>query len=245
MTSFANGMKGGSFAIKLAFLVALLSAVSNAKNYYNNFYDAGSHVAQGFADGIKYNAYKAEAQARIMAQKAATAAEKALKINSPSKVFRGIAYSIPEGFAQGIDRKGWMVENSATSMAEMAVENTKNIISSIANVIGSDIDSQPTIRPVLDLSDVESGSSLISSMLNGGILSVDTRRANSISAYMSGYQNGGNSDELLSAIKGLRKDISSMPRNSYNINGITYDDGSNISDAVQTLVRAARIERRT
>ena len=31
---------------------------------------------------------------------------------------------------------------------------------------------------------------------------------------------------------------------TYQINGITYDDGSNISNAVETLVRAARMERR-
>ena len=49
---------------------------------------------------------------------------------------------------------------------------------------------------------------------------------------------------MVSAINGLRKDISDMPRNTYSINGITYDDGSNVSDAVKTLVRAARIERR-
>ena len=32
--------------------------------------------------------------------------------------------------------------------------------------------------------------------------------------------------------------------NTYQINGITYDDGSNVVGAVETLVRAARIERR-
>ena len=57
-------------------------------------------------------------------------------------------------------------------------------------------------------------------------------------------QNGSN-DDVVSAIDELRKDIGNLRGDSYNINGITYDDGSNISDAVKTLVRAARIERRT
>ena len=35
-----------------------------------------------------------------------------------------------------------------------------------------------------------------------------------------------------------------MPRNTYHVNGITYDDNSNVASAVKSLVRAARIERR-
>ena len=56
-------------------------------------------------------------------------------------------------------------------------------------------------------------------------------------------QNGTNSD-VVSAIDQLHKDLSSNIGNVYNIDGVTYDDGSNISEAVQALVRAARVERR-
>lgn len=247
LDNFIEEAKSKSSDIESAFSDVAEDSVDDIKNQtnYNEFKGAGSYLVDGFAEGISSNTFKAEAKAKAMAEAAKEAAKKALNINSPSKVFRKIGTSIPEGLAMGIDKLGYAVKDSSISMARTAIDGTKNAISRIADFVSSDIDAQPTIRPVLDLSDVESGSSLISNMLNGGILSVDTRRANSISAYMSGYQNGGNSDELLSAIKGLRKDISSMPRNSYNINGITYDDGSNISDAVQTLVRAARIERRT
>ena len=50
-------------------------------------------------------------------------------------------------------------------------------------------------------------------------------------------------DEVVSAINQLG---SNLPNgDTYNINGITYDDGSNISDAVSTLIRAAIVERRS
>lgn len=67
---------------------------------------------------------------------------------------------------------------------------------------------------------------------------------NSISRMMRENQNGDSNAEVVAAIRGLRRDIADMPRNSYNINGITYDDGSNITEAVRTLVRAAKVERR-
>ena len=44
--------------------------------------------------------------------------------------------------------------------------------------------------------------------------------------------------------KDLKDSMPAAGSTSYNINGITYDDGSNIVNAVETLVRAARIERR-
>ena len=42
----------------------------------------------------------------------------------------------------------------------------------------------------------------------------------------------------------LHKDLQNVGNTSYNINGITYDDGSNISEAIKTLVNAAVVERR-
>lgn len=241
---FASGIKSGSNAAKTVFSNALSGAVSNARNYYNSFYNTGSYVAQGFANGIEDNAYKAADQAKAMAKNAATAAANALKINSPSKVFRAIAYSIPEGFAQGIDKRAWMVNDSATGMAEASVNNTKSIISHIADIISNGVDSQPTIRPVLDLTDVRNGASTIGSMLNGELLSVDTSSVGAISSMMNRRQNGSN-DDVISAIKDLGKTIGNGSGNTYMINGITYDDGSAVSDAIQTLVRATRIERRT
>lgn len=55
----------------------------------------------------------------------------------------------------------------------------------------------------------------------------------------------GVSDDIINAIDKLRKDIHDLDKGAtYTINGITYDDGSNINNAIQALIRAARIERR-
>ena len=59
---------------------------------------------------------------------------------------------------------------------------------------------------------------------------------------MANRQNG--SYDVVSAIKDLGNKIKNNSGDTYNIEGITYDDGSNISEAVQTLVRAVKIERR-
>ena len=51
-------------------------------------------------------------------------------------------------------------------------------------------------------------------------------------------------DDLISAINDLKRAINGYSGNEYNINGITYDDGSNISNAVKSIIRAAKVERR-
>ena len=55
----------------------------------------------------------------------------------------------------------------------------------------------------------------------------------------------GTEDRVVSSIDKLRKELNDgLSRPSYTINGITYDNGSEVADAIQTLVRAAKIERR-
>lgn len=207
------------------------------------FKSAGKDLVEGFANGITANTFKATAQARAMAQAALDAAKEALKIKSPSRVFRDeVGRFIPEGFAMGIDRAHGIVVDSTNNMAKTAITNVRDSISRIGEALNGDLNTQPTIRPVLDLSDIRSGAGAIGNMLgvnpSVGVLS----NVRAVSSMMNS-QNGVN-NELISAINKLRKDLGNVGNTSYNINGVTYDDGSNIADAVKSIVRAAKIERR-
>ena len=239
-----KGLKENKKDIPKAVTGSLDDAVSGIKESYNDFYNAGSYLVEGFASGISANTWKAEAKSKAMAEAAEKAAKEALDINSPSKVFRRVGYSVPEGFAQGIDRMGGMVKVASVAMANRAFDSTKGALSKLGRLFDGEIDTQPVIRPVVDLSDVASSVGTMNSMLNTtpsiGVLS----NVSAISSMMNNRQNGGNED-VISAIHDLGKQISRSSGDSYSINGITYDDGSNVSDAVRTLVRAARIERRT
>ena len=54
----------------------------------------------------------------------------------------------------------------------------------------------------------------------------------------------GTANDVVSAINKLGSNLGSTG-DTYNINGITYDDQSSVSEAIQTLIRAANIERRS
>ena len=233
--SLANGIKSG--------LSVLSESVSDIRSYYDSYYDAGSYLVDGLADGINKNSFKVKTAASEMAKAAKEEIKKILKINSPSKVFRDIGYSVPEGFAMGIDRMSRLVAGSAKNMAGSALDSTKKALSNVVRMMNSDISSQPTIRPVLDLSDVSAGAGAINGMFNMtpsvGVMS----NISAISSMMNRVQNGAN-DDVVSAIKDLGRTIGNASGDTYQINGITYDDGTEVSDAIGAIVRAARIERR-
>ena len=247
LKKFTSGIKNSDHISKAkAACTDLVDKCAKAiKNEQSSLTEAGEYLVDGFSDGIDSNIFKAEASAKAMAKAAYDAAKDELDINSPSKVFRKMGRWVPEGFAQGINRFSGLASKSSEEMARDSIKGTSNAISRIADLINPDIDAQPTIRPVIDLTNVKSGANAISGMLSGRrTISLNTDSVGVVSSSMANYQNGRNSDEIVSAIKALRSDIANTPRNNYNINGISYDDGSNISTAVRELVRAAKIERR-
>ena len=220
-------------------------AASSINPYYSLFYGAGSYVVSGFAAGITASTWRAEATARVMAQAAIDAAKQRLRINSPSKAFIPLGSGVVEGFAKGINDNEYMARDASEGMADSTISSFSKAISRIQSVIDSDMDVQPTISPVLDLSDVKAKAGTIGDMLNTGSSMLINANAGAISTMMNrNIQNGKNGD-VVSAIDKLRKAMDNVGGNTtYNVNGVTYDDGSNVTNAVKELVRYAKIERR-
>lgn len=244
MLQFVVGVRSQSPAIISAVTSSLSTAASSAMGYYGSFYNAGSYVASGLASGIRANIYAAANAAAAMAAAASQAARANLKINSPSKVFKKIGSSVPEGFALGIGMLGSTVRRSVNKMASRAVNGTQAAMTRVLDIFDGDMNSQPTISPVLDLDDVKSGMTALNGMLND-TRSIGVRyNLGSINSRMNQKSQNGFTNDVVDAINRLRKDLGNVGNVIYNIDGVTYDDGSNISDAVNSIIRAARIERR-
>ena len=243
MMKLSSGIQSKKSLVSSSAKAALSSAVSGIRSYYLNFYNAGSYLVSGFANGISANSYRAAAQARAMAKAAKAAAEKALGIASPSKVFYKIGNFTGMGFVKALKDYSIKSYKAGSEMAKSAKDGLSKSIGNVYDVIKGNVNTQPTIRPVLDLTNVQERAKAISGLLNGNTVELNAK-ANSISSAMSKRgQNGSNSD-VVSAIDKLRKDLGNIGGPSYTINGVTYDDGSNITEAVETIVRAARIGRR-
>ena len=244
LQGFCNGVKSMMGSAGSAVKNCVNAAKRAASNLGSALVGAGKSLIQGLVSGITSMASSVAAKAKSVVQGAVNAAKKALKINSPSKVFIEIGKYTTEGFAVGLDKYTKNATKSATNLANSVIDNVKNPLSNIGRIIDGEIDANPTIAPVLDLSNVERNSRRLGELLPGNeSLSLTTDKATLMSRTIGQIQNGTRNGDIVSALKDLKASMADN-RPSYTINGVTYDDGSNIVNAVETLVRAARIERR-
>lgn len=243
-TKLASGFSSKKGTVNTAVSSCLSSAATKIRDKYSSFYSAGSYLVTGFAQGIKDNSSKAVTQAQAMVNSVVTTVRSGLKINSPSKVFREIGSGIPEGFAQGIGMLGGEVKRSVGDMASTAIKSTRSAMTTVLEALNSDMDTQPTIRPVVDLSDVKTGVNAIGSLLAGTHSIGVQSNLNAINVAMNRKLQNGTNDDIISAINKLNDGLDGNRGDTYNFAGITYDNGDEISEAVQTLVRAAKMGRR-
>lgn len=243
MSNFVSGIKGSKNTASSAFTSMMAFITMSLKGYYNSFYSIGGYLVTGFANGISANSYKAKAKAKAMAQAAEKAVRKELQVHSPSKKTDKVGQYFDMGFANGIEKKSHLSVQAAKTMAASAIDSTKQTISRLGQMLAMDVDAQPTIRPVMDLSEISSGVSMMNGMLAINPMVGVGSNISAINAMMQNRQNGTTND-VVSAINDLGKTLGNTRGDTYTINGVTYDDGSNISDAVATLINAAKVGRR-
>jgi len=248
VTSFVNkaaeGLKTKKEKFKSAAKTIAGSGVEGMREKYDGFYKAGSYLVEGFCKGISANDFKAAAKAKAMAEKAEQAAKDALGEHSPSKVFYKIGDYAGVGFVNGLDGYVEKAYDITHSIGESAKAGLSNAISKVKNFIDNGIDSTPTIAPVLDLSNVSDGIRAMNGMLDMGSTIGMSANVGSISTMMNSRNQNGVNDDVVSAINKLGASLGNLGGDTYHIDGVTYDDGSNVSDAVRTLIRAAKVERR-
>lgn len=248
--NFAYGAKSGIDSAKDGVVLAMRSVVSAAKeqvskySVYDDFYTAGESCASGFANGIKSGEDLATNAGSELGDAALKAAKEAVDSNSPSKEFYKVGEYCGIGLSNALYDYRDKTYNAGYDMGDYARIGLTNAMSRIQRVIDNDIDSQPTIRPVLDLSNVTNGANAISGMLsmNPSIGAVSNIRA--ISSSMNRRIQNGTNNDVVSAIKDLGSRMGNTSGDTYQINGITYSSDSDVADAIKTLVRAARVERR-
>ena len=243
LESFKDGMSEKMASIKTEAGKIKDKAIEGVGNCGQALFSAGQDLVKGFTNGISSALSWVGEKAREIAQKAKSAAEAALGIKSPSRVFMKIGRYVDEGFVKGLEQYSANVDKTAFNVANGVVDNFAKPLSNMNDLL--DMNTNPVITPVLDLSNVQANSRRLNSMIPGsGNIALSTDAANIMTSSMGTVQNGVSNSEVVSAIKDLKNSMPVAGNTSYNINGITYDDGSNIVNAVETLVRAARIERR-
>lgn len=219
MVSFVNGITSTPTFVVTSFTTTILTALMSIRSYYSSFYSAGGYLAQGFANGISASSFAAVIAARAMALAAVRAAEAALGEHSPSKVFRHIGEYVGEGFVLGIGSYESDSYSAGYSMADKVRLGFTKAIGNVQALIENGIETQPTIRPVLDLSAVQNGANELNGLfvdrslaLAGANVGISANRSSELDGMFNrlGSMNDASNKEVVSAITSLREDFADL-----------------------------------
>lgn len=131
-------------------------------------------IVQGMVKGITNGITVVKNAATNLAKGALNAAKSFLGINSPSKEFEFVGDWSAKGFAGGITRTADVAEKAAEDMGQSAMDALTKSMSNLGDIASNEINFTPTIRPVLDLTDVKKGSEQIDGLITPSKVSVGT-----------------------------------------------------------------------
>ena len=157
MTKIVDGFNSGNGTLSASVVNVLTSGAAAIYDQYQNWYTAGAFLDIGLAAGIRSGESNVITAATDVATKAIKAAKDALQINSPSKVTYGFGRFFDLGLSNGIYDYADRVAKATETISNQALSAAQIIAENIAATMDEDFEYEPTIRPVLDMDEVDSG----------------------------------------------------------------------------------------
>lgn len=181
--------------------------------------ETGQAIVAGMSDGVGTGKTFIDKMKEI-AINAVNAVKDVLEIHSPSRVFAEIGMFMDEGIVVGLTKYSDRVSQASKNVGRESIAVISSSISRISDVIKSDMDIEPTITPVIDLTNVRNGIGMINgafganrSMNLGMAIAANNQNGNGYQYELFGKMqdmaekaNG----KLTSAIDSLRSDFNDM-----------------------------------
>jgi len=134
-------------------------------------YQAGVNAAQGVVDGLKAQQKAISDQMSAIAAGMVNQIKHDLGIKSPSRVFSELGGYVVDGLANGLQNATSVVE-AATTIGQKAKDAMAQALSDASQLIDT-VDVNPTIAPVVDLTEVRKGLAQLDAALTDKAISVD------------------------------------------------------------------------
>lgn len=143
------------------------TGASGASGTYGSWYSTGGYLSGGFGWGILSGTATAMAAARQVAQAALNTVRSTINSASPSKETMKYGGWFSEGFALGIENLAKYAERSGAKLGQKTLDALAVSADAITDYAKLDYDIDPTIKPVLDLTDIQNGVSQANGLLDG------------------------------------------------------------------------------
>jgi phage-related protein len=166
MLKLKTGISNKISDVKTATVKIVTNALSGIRDKISDFTSVGKDLVAGLKSGIESAASSVSTAASNVASSALSSAKSILGINSPSREFAEIGRYTDEGFANGLLGYASKVTDASTNVGKSAINSMSDILSKLSDTLEFDMDSTPTIRPVLDLTNVKSGAKQINTLFS-------------------------------------------------------------------------------
>lgn len=183
-SSIASGIKS-----------SVSNALSRAKSYVTSRAKSlASNIISGMRDGLFNGVSRVTSAAKSVARSALDGAKSFLGIKSPSREFKKIGRWSSEGMAIGLQDYSNMVGKSAENVGSNALNTMKKSLSGIGDLVSADMDMNPVIRPVLDLSTVRRDAGSLNGIIGSPSLNASSAYSLASGVVAQTESGGANSD---------------------------------------------------
>ena len=208
----------------------------------SEFIKMAGNVISGFVKGITDKAATAYNTVRSWASNVIDTVKKKFDTHSPSKVLEQIGIFFDEGFINGVVKLIPKVEDAVNNLGDSAINSLTSTLNGISDIILTEVE-DPTIKPILDLTDVSTGMGVLENMFNADrsiSLAADSNTGvnNKIAAQ----------NRQLEAIEDIQSKLGETPENQNGITQnnnfyITSDNPQEVADYVENRI-AVNVDRR-
>lgn len=159
--SFINGLadaiRNNHNAIYDAVENLIRAIIEAFVSFFGRIKKVGGEIVSGLIEGIVGMAKSLVDAVKGVVTGAIDGAKKLLGIKSPSKVFEEIGKNTGRGMVVGLEGMSGKVAAASEDLGNSAVNGMSDALAHVQDVLDSDVELQPTIRPVVDMTEVESG----------------------------------------------------------------------------------------
>ena len=166
ITNLTGGIDAQKYTIKTKVLDAITAGLTAINATKVNFQNSGANLGAGLVTGLKSKVGDITNAAKMLANSANKAFRNASQIKSPSRVMAENGRYFVQGFIQGLQNETNSAEEAAADIGIISADALTSAVAMVQAMMNSEGDLSPAIRPVLDLSAVQSGAGQISSIFS-------------------------------------------------------------------------------
>ena len=226
------------FKMMISFFDGLADGVeNNLPALLKSIGHVASAIIEGLANGITAGVGQVLGAIGDLGNQALSSLKGVLGIQSPSKETGKIAKYFVSGFVITVKESLNSVGNAAKDLGKTAVSTLSKAMSKVGDTLNNDLELTPTIRPIVDLTDVKLGSRQINDLLANSVVDI-SGTTNKLSRVVGGMR----SSSQTSGVNPTKQAVSQVTfqQNNYSPKALSrfeiYRQNKNLLKMMEGLV---------